>query len=354
MAANGTLSPEPGPQPPFFIAAGFHKPHLPFFAPPEMFALYPDPPLPVPLGVPQAMPYAAWHSCLSDNPSPSHYSNWGNFTDIPNAMTMHEPMEPSTAARLRRGYAASVSYTDQNVGTVMAALDSAGLAESTVVLLVGDHGWSLGEQNTWCKMTNWENGVRTPFIIRAPGAKPGRTRHLAEAVDIYKTLADAVGLLAHVEASVDGVSLLPLVMEPETATPPRTASQSQFPRCYSVLPPYIPGGTNASSVSGENLPQLDRTDCQDIPRERFDLMGYSLRTAEYRITEYRAWDGDKLEGRWHIAANATELYDHTKDDPAGDVMATESVNVAADPAMASVLAKMSAALRQRFDRPRVV
>jgi arylsulfatase A-like enzyme len=113
-----------------------------------MFALYPDPPAPVPLAVPTAMPYAAWHSCLSNNPSPSHYSNWGNFTDIPNAMTLQQPMNANSAARLRRGYAASVSYTDRNVGTVMDALDATGLANATVVILIGDHGWSLGEQNT--------------------------------------------------------------------------------------------------------------------------------------------------------------------------------------------------------------
>ena len=197
-------------------------------------------------------------------------------------------------------------------------------------------------------MTNWENGVRTPFIIRTPGAKPGRTRHLAEAVDMYRTLADVVGLHDAVEASVDGVSLLPLLLDPLTTTPPRTAAQSQFPRCYSALSPYIPGGRNASSIPGQGLPQLDQTDCQSIPRDRFDLMGYSLRTAGYRITEYRVWDGAKLEGRWDLPPNATELYDHTKDDPNGDVMATEADNVAAVPAMASVLAAMSAKLRQRF------
>ena len=91
------------------------------------------------------------------------------------------------------------------------------------------------------------------------------------------------GLLSVVEASVDGVSLMPVVLNPQTSKPPRTAAQSQFPRCYRTLPPYIGvppyEGKNASAVSGEKLPQLDRTDCQDIERSQFDLMGYSLRTA---------------------------------------------------------------------------
>lgn len=124
-------------------------------------------------------------------------------------------------------------------------------------------------------MTNYENGVRTPLIIRAPNIQnPGgggtRTVHLAEAVDLYKTFADAVGLLESVEPTVDGVSLLPLLREPNTLTPPRVAAQSQFPRCYSALPPIVPGGKNFTSVSV--LPALDRTDCQDIPREQVMIL----------------------------------------------------------------------------------
>ena len=178
-AASGSLGADG-----FFIAAGLHKPHLPFYAPPEFYDLYPEPPAPVPLHVPEAMPYAAWHSCLSSSANPADYSNWGNFTDIPNEMSLREPMPPAIAARLRRGYAASVSYTDANVGAILAAAEP--LRDSTIVVLIGDHGWSLGEGNLWCKMTNSENGVRTPLIFRAPGLQPGgpndalhRTSHLA-------------------------------------------------------------------------------------------------------------------------------------------------------------------------------
>ena len=144
-AANGTLGPPDGssadrttPPQRFFIAAGLHKPHMPFYAPPELYALYPDPPAPKPVSPPKSSPYCAWHSCLSRNPSPAAFSDWGNFTDIPNEMTYEQPMEAATAARLRRGYAASVSYTDANVGEILGALGEAGLASSTVVVLLGD------------------------------------------------------------------------------------------------------------------------------------------------------------------------------------------------------------------------
>merc|ERR1712232_590858 len=148
MAANGTLG--NGSQP-WFIAAGLHKPHVSFYAKQEHFALYPNPDPPKPLMPPKDMPYCAWHSCLSRAPG-KDYSDWGNFTDIPNNMTLANPMNLVTAGRLRRGYYGSVTYADSNVGRILAAAEP--ILNDTVVMLVGDHGWSLGEQNVWCKMTN--------------------------------------------------------------------------------------------------------------------------------------------------------------------------------------------------------
>lgn len=69
-------------------------------------------------------------------------------------------------------------------------------------------------------------------------------------------------------------------------------------------------------------------------------------TASFRITEWRAWDGAKLEGRWDLPPNATELYDHSH--PSADVMASELENVAAEPGMAEELRTLRAQLRERF------
>eukprot|EP00035_Acanthoeca_spectabilis_P013238 m.243770 g.243770 ORF g.243770 m.243770 type:complete len:73 (-) comp15837_c0_seq17:1572-1790(-) len=65
--------------------------------------MYPDPESPQPLHVASGMPHQAFHSCLSNQPG-NQNSNWGNFSDIPNNMTFEEPMQPDTAARLRRGW----------------------------------------------------------------------------------------------------------------------------------------------------------------------------------------------------------------------------------------------------------
>jgi len=333
-AANGTL---PSP---WFIAAGFHKPHLPFFAPPEYFEMYPEPSPPEPAHVAVGMPQAAFHSCLSNRPGAAN-SNWGNFTDIPNDMTFVTPMESASAARLRRGYSASVSYTDANIGKVLAAADA--VRESTVVVLIGDHGWSLGEGNLWCKMTNNENGARVPLMFRPPGYSHGgaAVTQLAEAVDLYKTLADLSGIGAHmVEDGVDGVSLAAIIANPgATSEPPlRIGAKTQFPRCFNQT-------TMARFPS--NLAPLDRTDCQDIPRELFDMMGYSIRTAEWRYTEWRRWDGSVLRAVWDGAPIANELYFHGNDSTLSG-FATEKVNTVNVTANKGVVSSLAQHLRVLF------
>jgi len=208
------------------------------------------------------------------------------------------------------------------------------------VLMIGDHGWSLGEQNIWCKMTNFENGVRVPLVIRAPWAqaKPGmRVKELAEAVDLYRTVADLSGVgESMVENGVDGITLKPLFTKPETAL--RTVAKSQYPRCF--------WDTLAKNPTTESLPILDRTDCQDVPRESFDLMGYSIRTTEWRFTEWRRWNGTLLRAVWDGPPNATELYDHRT--PSVDPFATETENLASEPSRMDIVQQLQRELRRAF------
>lgn len=339
---------------PFFYAAGLHKPHLPFYADPSDFAMYRGvderPPNPK---VPEGMPYVAWHSCLSNAPG-GNGSNWGNFTDIPNRMTFETPMGNETAARLRRGYMASVTYTDRSVGRILDAIEA--VRNDTVVVLLGDHGWSLLEQNIACKMTNTENGVRIPLIIAAPGVQVGegkRVRELAEAVDLYRTLADLTGVgEEQVQPSVDGVSLGPMVRQ-ATAPALHDAAMSQFPRCYSHVP-GLPNTTRAGDAEaaasrplGFPLPALDRTDCQNIDRTLFDYMGYSIRTKEWRYTEWRRWKGQELVADWEAPPHAVELYDHRQDEQA-EPFGTETRNDAGYKAVAKEQAQLAAILRGKF------
>jgi arylsulfatase A-like enzyme len=245
---------------PFFLAVGFVKPHLPFVAPRAYWDLYDPEDLPKPLRdrLPEGAPDFAGHN----NHELHSYSN------IPAGNPIPEPL----ASQLRHGYYACVSFVDAQVGRLLHALEAEGLADSTVVVLWGDHGWQLGDLGLWVKHTNFERATRAPLILRVPGQQ--RTGTLCsspvEFVDIYPTLVDVCGL--EPPAVLDGRSLRPLLDDPSGVV--RTVALSQYPR----------GGS-----SDTNPP----------------LMGYSLRDSQWRLTLWR----DRRNGD----VVATELYDELND-----------------------------------------
>jgi len=236
---------------PFFLAAGFLKPHLPFVAPKKYWDLYPadkiqlsktDKP-------PQDAPAFAPHS-------------WGElraYYSIPKK----GPLSEEQARKMIHGYRACVSFLDAQVGLVLDKLEQLGLQDDTVVILWGDHGWHLGDHGLWCKHTNFEQATHSPMICRAPGITNGaRTDALAEFVDIYPSLTEWAGL--PLPKHLEGTSFLPVLKDPKRAW--KKAAWSQYPR-----------GSR---------------------------MGYTMRTHRFRYTEWKKKDG---------SAEAVELYDYEKD-----------------------------------------
>jgi iduronate 2-sulfatase len=142
---------------PFFLAVGFFKPHLPFNAPKAYWDRY-DP------AVFRAQALGARTRGAPDAAYPDHLE-LGGYRGVPK----DERVSPEQACRLRHGYYACVSYVDAQVGKVLSALERLGLAGNTIVVLWGDHGYSLGEANHWCKDTNFELDTRVPLIMRVPG-----------------------------------------------------------------------------------------------------------------------------------------------------------------------------------------
>ena len=129
------------------------------------------------------------------------------------------PIPDDLARKLIHGYHAAVSYTDAQIGRVLDALDQTGLADNTIIVLWGDHGWHLGDHGMWCKHTNYEQAARIPLIIVAPGvAQPDtRSRSLVESVDLYPTLVELAGLPEpDVPQGLDGRSLVPLLRDPSS------------------------------------------------------------------------------------------------------------------------------------------
>jgi iduronate 2-sulfatase len=245
---------------PFFLAVGFLKPHLPFVAPRKYWELY-DPdqiPLPAIDHLPEGAPAFAGH----DNGELHSYSN------VPQG----NPIPADFAKTLRHGYYACISYVDAQVGRLLEALDHEGLADSTVIVLWGDHGWQLGDHGLWHKHTNFELATRAPLLISLPGQPTAGQKCAApvEFVDVYPTLAEVCGL--SIPSGLEGASLKPWLDNP--ALPMKKVAISQYPR----------GGAQT-----DNRP----------------LMGYSIRDERWRLTLWR----DRRDG----SIAATELYDEQND-----------------------------------------
>jgi choline-sulfatase len=109
----------------------------------------------------------------------------------------------------RRAYYGAISYVDENLGRLMAALQATRLDNDTIVLFLGDHGEMLGERGLWFKMTFFEGGARVPLIVSAPGHfAPRRIAASVSLVDILPTLVDvAGGDVAALDGTIDGRSL---------------------------------------------------------------------------------------------------------------------------------------------------
>ncbi len=192
---------------PWFFAVGFFKPHLPFAAPKKWYDLHEE------SGIPALSPAVAakpawpsvWHA------SAEFRKNYG-----------HEGRDPATdteyARLLRQGYAACVSYVDAQVGHVLDSLKELGLAENTIVVVWGDHGFLLGEHAIWGKHCLYEEALRSPLIIRAPGMQRvgAKSEAIVETVDLFPTLTDLCKLPT--PADLDGKSLRAHLDNPETST----------------------------------------------------------------------------------------------------------------------------------------
>lgn len=191
----------------FLMAVGFFRPHLPFSAPKSYWDLYDPENLPAPF--PAVPPTNALAGTTTQSSEINNY-NHGYHPGDPVTHT-----DDNYRKKLRRGYYASVSYVDAQIGKVLDALEELGLSENTVVVLWGDHGWCLDDYNVLAKHNVLERGVHSPLIIRTPAMKfPGRASDgIVETLDIYPTLARLCGLTP--PAAIHGTSLIPLLNNPD-------------------------------------------------------------------------------------------------------------------------------------------
>jgi len=268
---------------PFYLAMGYYRPHLPFIAPKKYWDMYNEAEI-TPASnnfLPEGSPGFAINSMYE----------LGNCYDLEDIVQhpVTGTLPDSVGRILKHGYYASVSYVDACFGRLMDGLEEMGLADNTIIAIVGDHGWKLGEHGSWGKMTNYEIDTRVPLIIKAPGIKAAgqRSKRLTELVDVFPTLCELAGI--EVADYLQGTSVVPLLDEPDRKW--KSAIFSQFHRRPRV------------SIDGQRY------------------MGYAMRTERYHYIEWYFWDNEKKIPLDFVSA---ELFDHSIDPG-------ENINIASIP-----------------------
>ena len=183
---------------PFFLAAGFYRPHVPWIAPSKYFDA-------IPLDKVDTVPFSSAEMEIAPK--------WAYFTNPANWEMTEQQMREA-----RRAYYASILFLDANVGKLMAALERMDLAANTTVVFWSDHGYQLGEHGQWMKQTLWEPAARMPFFVSGAGVSArgkacGRT---VELLDVYPTLSELCGLEKR-PGYLHGTSLAPLLRNPQSA-----------------------------------------------------------------------------------------------------------------------------------------
>ena len=254
---------------PFFLAVGFHKPHDPYHAPKKYFDQYPLDQIQL------ARDPNDRSEDLPDAISRDRKHDYDDFTD-------------NDRREFRRAYYACTSFTDAQIGKLFDTLDRRKLWDDTIVIMIADHGYHLGEHGWWLKFTVFELCARIPMIVWVPDAKGmgSSTKGIVELVDVCSTLTD----LCEIEppAGQEGVSFRNLLDDP--AKPGKPAAYTQTTR-------------------GE-------------------IMGRSVRTDRWRYTE------------WGDGSKGIELYDHNND-------SLEYYNLAAKHEFQSVISEMKALLHSK-------
>ncbi|MCM2374639.1 sulfatase [Aporhodopirellula aestuarii] len=245
---------------PFFLAMGFIRPHLAWVSPKKYWDMHDPSKLPVLTNqqiTPNTPPYA-----LHNNSELTHYVD---LIDLPRPWDDRE-VSSDNARHLMHAYYACVSYIDAQIGRLLNVLEEEGLAGNTIVVLWSDHGWKLGEYRGWGKMTNYEIDALVPLIVAGPGVDEAgkQSDQLAELLDLYPTLCELAGI--EVPEFIDGVSLVPNLKDVSAKV--HDGAVNQYYRNF----------------------------------EGKQYMGYSVRTDDYRLVEWRDFSTGEVTDR--------EMYDH--------------------------------------------
>lgn len=287
---------------PFFMAVGFRKPHLPFVSPKKYWDFYKR----------EDMPVAEFQEHAA-NSKDFPYQNSGEVSSYSGVKEFAKYNEKGVnkfglaiekQKELVHAYYAAVSYTDAQIGILLNTLEKLGTLNNTIIVLWGDHGWHLGDHDMWGKHTNYEQATKAPLIIAAPGIKAGQSKSMTEFVDVFPTLCELAS--GKVPAYLDGKSLVPIMKNNKVSV--KEYAMSQYPR------------------------KMDKADINKVEDGKGKIMGYSMRTEQYRYTVWlKNFTSDQVYNADKVYTK--ELYDYAKDP-------LEKVNVFDDTKYATIVADL--------------
>ena len=188
------------PKQPFFLAAGIYRPHLPWYAPRKYFDMYRPNRITLP-------PVKA--DDLEDVPEAGRRMAAERRGDLDLVV------QEGRYREVLQAYLASVTFCDALIGRLLDALDAGPAAKNTIIVLWSDNGWHFGEKQHLHKSTLWGRSTHVPFLMVVPCVTRERTRTVqpVSLIDLFPTLNELCGLPQ--PAGLDGVSLVPLLKDPE-------------------------------------------------------------------------------------------------------------------------------------------
>lgn len=244
---------------PFFLGVGLFKPHLPFTSPKKYWDLYDEDQIPLPKN--PTKPQNVARQSLQESGEFNGYQLGEEKAGLDNQLS------DSYARKLKHAYYAAASYSDAQIGLILDELKALELDQNTIVIVWGDHGWHLGEQQIWGKHSLFENALNSALIFKIPGSQVTKIdESLVESVDIYPTLMELLSI------------------------------------------------KNPTGLDGESFASLLKSKESQVGNVAYSYYnkGISLRTDRYRLTKY-----------YRGAEPTIELYDHQIDP-------LESINIAAE------------------------
>ena len=203
---------------PLFMSIGFYRPHRPLQVPKRWFELFPL-------------------QSINRPAEPNGINDWADMPEFARKLARshaHKPMHEGLSDHeyivkndewdsTIRAYLASIAFVDSQIGRFLKSLERNPRGRETIVMLVSDHGWHLGEKKHWCKGAIWEQTTHIPFIVRGPGVKPGSIcTQPVSLIDVYPSLVDLANL--EIPSWLDGESIKLQINDPSKPRSPAISS----------------------------------------------------------------------------------------------------------------------------------